>query len=57
MSINTSTKNSTGLFIIEVKLERLLASIILSSGYQPGSQSPLTPVPHWEVQLAQSPPF
>jgi len=57
MSINTSTKNSTGLFIIEVKLERLLASIILSSGYQPGSQSPLTPGSHWEVQLAQSPPF
>lgn len=57
MSINTSTKNSTGLFIIEVKLERLLASIILTSGYQPSSQSPLTPVPPWEVQLAQSPPF
>jgi hypothetical protein len=57
MSINTTTKNSTGLFIIEVKLERLLASIILTAGYQPGSPSTLTPVPHWEVQLAQSPPF
>jgi len=57
MSINTSTKNSTGLFIIEIKLERLLASIILTAGYQPASPSTLTPVPHWEVQLAQSPPF
>lgn len=57
MSINTSTKNSTSLFIIEVKLEKLLASIILTAGYQPGSQSSLTPVPPWEVQLAQTPPF